>query len=263
MTTQSDAYSDWDAAYVLGALLPGDRRDYERHLAGCEACSRAVAELAGMPGLLAVVPAERALAAEVQQQVGPAANPPRMPDTMLPRLLIAARRERARSRGLLAGALIGVAAIAAAVTLAALGWAGFPGGAPVASPPPASEPATPPAAPPATTLAMSPVVPSPLSAELTLEAQPWGTRIVSRCSYAEADTRDYSKADKESGARAAYALYLTDRHGVTGLIATWLAGPGTTVTPVGTTNLTEADIITLDIRSVTSGQVLLESRLAE
>lgn len=248
MTTLRDAYSEWDAAYVLGALTPEDRRDYERHLVGCEACSRAVAELAGMPGLLAAVPAEQALAEGLPPDRSEAAVASRMPDATVPRLLAAARRERSRARRLLVGALVGVAAIAAAGALAVAGWAGVPGGAPVASPS-ASEPA---ATPPATTLTMSPVVPSPLSAELTLEAEPWGTRIVSRCSYAEA----YEDAS------AGYALYLTDRQGVTSLLATWLADPGTTVTPVGTTSLTEADIATVDIRSVTSGQVLLESRLA-
>ena len=258
MTALSDQYSDWDAAYVLGALAPEDRRDYERHLAECEACSRAVAELAGMPGLLAAVPAEQVLADEGQPPVGQeAGDAPRMPDTTLPRLLAAARRERSRSRGLLVGAIVLVAAVAAAGALVLAGWVGIPGAGPVSSPPSASEPASSPprtpTSPPATTLVMAPVVPSPLSAELTLQAQPWGTRIASRCSYADAYTA--------SGARP-YALYLTDRNGETSLLATWLAGPGTTVTPVGTTSVTEADIATVDIRSVTSGQVLLRSRLA-
>ncbi|GAA2510369.1 anti-sigma factor family protein [Pilimelia columellifera] len=41
-----------DAAYVLGALSPAERTDYERHLAGCVACREGVADLAGLPGLL-------------------------------------------------------------------------------------------------------------------------------------------------------------------------------------------------------------------
>ena len=244
--TRTDAYSDWDAAYVLGGLAPEDRRDYERHLAGCEACSRAVAELAGLPGLLGAVATEQALAVATPKPAGPeAAGAARMPDTTLPRLLVAARRERSRSRGLFAGALVGVAAIAAAGALAVAGWADGAGGTPPASPPSASA---------VTPLVMSAVVPSPLSAELTLEARPWGTRIVSRCSYAE----EY----ETPGARA-YALYLTDREGATSLLATWLAAPGTTVTPVGTTSLRRDEIATVDIRSLTSGQVLLESGLEQ
>ena len=46
-----------DAAYVLGALAPADRLAFERHLAGCAECTRAVRELAGLPGLLGRVDA--------------------------------------------------------------------------------------------------------------------------------------------------------------------------------------------------------------
>ena len=47
-----------DAAYVLGALSPAERLEYERHLPTCASCRRSVAQLAGMPGLLARVPVE-------------------------------------------------------------------------------------------------------------------------------------------------------------------------------------------------------------
>jgi hypothetical protein len=55
-----DKYRQWDAAYVLGALGTDDRREFERHLASCAVCSRAVAELAGMPGLLMKIDANSA-----------------------------------------------------------------------------------------------------------------------------------------------------------------------------------------------------------
>ena len=48
-TPPPDPYREWDAAYVLGALSPRDRRAFEQHLATCAACREAVAELAGMP----------------------------------------------------------------------------------------------------------------------------------------------------------------------------------------------------------------------
>ena len=41
-----------DAAYVLGALSPAERLEFERHLGRCDDCTRAVRELAGLPGLL-------------------------------------------------------------------------------------------------------------------------------------------------------------------------------------------------------------------
>ena len=69
----------WDAAYVLGALSPAERREFEEHLAGCPACQAAVSELAGMPGLLAQVPPEdAALLAAAPPEVDrrrPAAGP--------------------------------------------------------------------------------------------------------------------------------------------------------------------------------------------
>ena len=60
MNALSDRFATWDAAYVLGALSPVERREYEEHLAGCPACQAAVSELAGLPGLLAQVPPEDA-----------------------------------------------------------------------------------------------------------------------------------------------------------------------------------------------------------
>ena len=60
MNGLSDRFATWDAAYVLGALSPAERREYEEHLAGCPACQAAVSELAGLPGLLAQVPPEDA-----------------------------------------------------------------------------------------------------------------------------------------------------------------------------------------------------------
>jgi anti-sigma factor RsiW len=55
-----DPFREWDAAYVLGSLDPADRRAFEDHLRTCAACRAAVAELAGMPGLLRMVPAQEA-----------------------------------------------------------------------------------------------------------------------------------------------------------------------------------------------------------
>lgn len=53
----ADRYSTWDGAYVLGALIDEERREYEAHLAQCPECQAAVAEIAMLPSLLARVPA--------------------------------------------------------------------------------------------------------------------------------------------------------------------------------------------------------------
>ncbi|NIH79939.1 hypothetical protein FHX46_002469 [Amycolatopsis viridis] len=56
--TEPDEFVTYDAAYVLGALSPEDRSAFEEHLRTCDRCSRAVAELAGLPGLLSQVTAD-------------------------------------------------------------------------------------------------------------------------------------------------------------------------------------------------------------
>ena len=35
MNAIPDKFADWDAAYVLGALSPAERREFETHLASC------------------------------------------------------------------------------------------------------------------------------------------------------------------------------------------------------------------------------------
>ena len=47
-----DRYWHWAAVYVLGALDPGERGEYETHLAICAKCSAAVAEFSGLPQML-------------------------------------------------------------------------------------------------------------------------------------------------------------------------------------------------------------------
>src|SRR5690606_21851067 len=69
VAAEHERVADWDAAYVLGALDAEDRRAFERHVAVCDRCREAVADLAGMPGLLALVPAD-----EVPGFVEPAAS---------------------------------------------------------------------------------------------------------------------------------------------------------------------------------------------
>lgn len=48
--------------YVLGAIDPAERELVDAHLATCEACGAELAEFAGLPSLLALVPAGEAIA---------------------------------------------------------------------------------------------------------------------------------------------------------------------------------------------------------
>lgn len=60
--TTDENMSDWDAAYVLGALTPGERLEYEQFIAAEPGRTAAVSELADLPAILDVLPRELALA---------------------------------------------------------------------------------------------------------------------------------------------------------------------------------------------------------
>jgi anti-sigma-K factor RskA len=103
--------------YVLGALEPEEMRDMRRHLESCSACSRELARLGDMPGLLdTVVPAD----------VPPPAPPPRLEEALLDRVARETRsserpRGRARRRRrVLAGGLAAVVATVALVLVLTL-----------------------------------------------------------------------------------------------------------------------------------------------
>jgi anti-sigma factor RsiW len=46
-----------DASYVIGALTPADRREFQRHLAQCARCQASVRQLTQVQRLLAVTDA--------------------------------------------------------------------------------------------------------------------------------------------------------------------------------------------------------------
>src|SRR4029453_17625580 len=105
-----------DAAYVLGALSPAERREFEEHLATCPHCQAAVSELAGMPGLLAQVsPADAAMLSMAcendagPEERAPATDPeaelidPGPPSFLLPKIIKKARSRRRRMVAAVAG----------------------------------------------------------------------------------------------------------------------------------------------------------------
>ena len=76
-------------SYVLGALAPAERSGYEQHVATCAECRNAVAELAGLPGLLGRLDADAAAA------IG---RPEGAPEHLLDAVLTGVRAERTRVR---------------------------------------------------------------------------------------------------------------------------------------------------------------------
>jgi len=220
-------FAEWDSAYVLGALSPAERRDYERHLAECDECRRSIAELAPIPGLLARLTPERAAALLDD----PAASPhgPR------PELLEATRREASRRRLRRTRLRLGMAAAAAAVVLAAV----F---VPLAFVRPAAD---------AQTVAFEAVADVPVTATATLTSVGWGTRIELDCRYGDAGASDVPDEGWP------YALYVVDRDGNRSEVSSWRASPGKTARLAAATAVGLDDIATLEVRALGSGDVLL------
>jgi hypothetical protein len=223
-----DQFRDWDAAYVLGMLSSEDRRDFERHLTTCPACSASVAELAGMPGILATLSREEAVALSAEADAADAQVPPHDPE-LVTRLAVAVGRRRQRVR--LATAVAGVAAAAALVI------GGFTiGSADNSSPNQVAA------------VAMTQVKPGVMSADISVSKKSWGTRFDWSCHYL--NTAIWN------GGSPKYELVATDDGGTETVVATWTAtGPRTTALAAAS-SLPTSSIRSLQIRTVGSTQPL-------
>ncbi|MGY4642485.1 anti-sigma factor family protein [Cellulomonas sp. URHB0016] len=217
-----DVFREWDAAYVLGALSASDRRAYEQHLRACDSCRAGVGDLAGMPALLRTVPAD-----EVRDEVGSA-------DASvvdLHAVAHAVRGQRRRRRVLLVGA--------AAALVVAGGSAGV-----------LLDRAASPAAPPVsavTRLDLEPVGTLDVSADLTLQAKGWGTRIDWSCTYPSGATgRGYGDGDAANG--PVYELVVVDDDGTSTVVATWVAHSTRARGLGASSSITMADIAEVQIR---------------
>ncbi|BDZ45807.1 anti-sigma factor family protein [Naasia aerilata] len=223
----SDPYEDWDASYVLGALSPAERREFESHLRTCERCSSSVAELGAMPALLARVPREEAFALLGSTSRGP--EP--VPDP-LPRLVAAVHASRRRRRLWTSAAVL--AAAAALVAVLALP------GALARSPHALAVPLT----------AVAETI--PLAAEVEVVPESWGTRLDMTCRYRSGTLPDTPPP-------WSYELAVTDRSGARTVVSSWEAGPGQTVHTTGTVDLDADQIASLEVLASASGTVLLSA----
>lgn len=246
-----DQYAEWDAAYVLGALSPSDRRAYERHLAECAACRAAVAELAGMPGLLSTLTAghAEALVAEVPgaglpDDDGPVpydVDPGLAPVVSLTSLAGAARRSRTRRRSLLA------VAASALVVAGAIGGSTLAGSSLFA---PDGVGTTPPSAAVAgaRTIELRPVGDARMRADLVVTPTDWGTSLEWSCDYppepGEQPDPDYTPPEPIK-----YELVLVGQDGARTVAGTW-SWSGGTATDLGASSsvpLTEVNRIEITV----------------
>ena len=248
MNVIPDKFAEWDAAYVLGALSPAERREFEEHLSDCPSCQAAVAELAGIPGLLAQVspgdaamlsmtvdndadrgePSTSSAAEEALIERGP-------PASLLPKMIKAARVRRRKM-------LATVAGIAAAVVLLIGGVAVAAGLLPFRPESPQR-------------VAFSPVVPSAITAVADVIPMEDGTEIKVECVYAEVN-------DPRPGAgHETYSVFVVDRSGNASEIKEWPATPNKQMRPSGTTPLQVSQIADLEIRETDTNEVLLRAPL--
>lgn len=102
-------YATWDGAYVLGALSEAERKEYGAHMAGCEPCRTAVAELNHIPALLSLLDADEVMALDEDLP-----KPPPVRSEVVVSLAAAVSRKRRRSR-----MVATVVSAAAAVVVAA------------------------------------------------------------------------------------------------------------------------------------------------
>jgi hypothetical protein len=225
------AFAHDDAAYVLGALGPAERLDFERHLATCDECARSVRALAGMPGLL-----ERVDASVLEN---PPDDPP-LPSTLMPALNRAVEARRRRRTAVLAG----LAAAAATVAVLGVPLALRGDDAPVSGPgtsAPSSD---------VETLAMAPLGNVPIEATLGLEQVAWGTRMLLTCTY------DAASAGLALPDAMDYLLFVTTDEGRTEQVGSWRSVDGTTMRVPAATSVGRDDIATVEVRTP-EGRVVL------
>ncbi len=228
-----DRYATWDAAYVLGSLPEGERREYEAHLNACERCAAAVAELSGIPALLGTVKP-----AEFDGLDAARAEPPA---ELLDGLLDKVRARRRRSRWMASAALGLAAAVLAIGIVIAVRPDAF--GLQTGTPPVAS----------GQQLEMTKVSATPINATISMTGYGWGTRIDMACTYGDWGRRDAPPQN--------LGMVVVGHDGSRNQVATWLGLSGATALPSATTPMQLDEIAAVQLVSPDSGKVLLERSL--
>jgi hypothetical protein len=220
-----DPYVHFDAAYVLAALEPDEKAEFEAHLLTCDRCRARVDMVRPVAALLADMPEGALLAALDLDDAGPLRDRP--PETLLPGLLRRAKRERQRRR-FVTSSLGLVAAACLAATMIVVSQSNEP-----------SRPAS---------QAMRPLVTSPVQATAAVTGAAWGTRIDLRCTYVSGDSSYW------------YGLVVIDKAGVAHDSGTWRATPGEVTPFTGGTSLTRPQITAIEVTNA-AGTPLLTLQL--
>jgi anti-sigma factor RsiW len=220
----------WDAAYVLGSLSGADRRDFEAHMAECPACRQAVAELSGIPAILSQLARNDVVAINESDH---AAKVPEMSPELLPSLLATVRWRRRRTR-----LMTWTASAAAAVVLTIVVLVGIQGGFPTSAPPQTTVSALP----------MAQVGTTLLASTVSLRGQQWGTYIALKFACLAPPDAHHDTV----------ALVVVGRDGSQTRLATWVAIPGHTATPIGSISTPVNQIAAVQVVLADNGQVMLQ-----
>ena len=225
-----DRYAEWDAAYVLGSLTPDERLEYERHLETCDRCTAAVAELVGLPGLLAKLPADQAV-----EIAAPDGRPDTRPESTLAAVAHRVRHRRRRRRAWVA-VTAGLAVVAAVLGGLAVGSAADrgstvqAGGAPSSSTPPDRSAGD------RYTLTGS----QGLDVDLAVSGEQWGTRFDWGCSYG-------GKRWSADGS-VMYDLVVVRKDGSVQTVASWSAAGAEARGLSASTDVRRDDIAEVQVR---------------
>jgi hypothetical protein len=235
VTDTIDRFRDWDAAYVLGALDSEDRRAFEQHLAKCARCSSAVAEFAGLPGILSKLSSEDAVALLASDDVTVGVDDHLRDGVHTPglvqRLAFAATRRRRRIRFGMLGAAVAVVAL---ITIGGVAFTASQG-------------------PAVATVAMAPIQQHVITASLAVTRKAWGTRFDWSCSY-PADSGIYS-------APVSYDLVVVKKSGAQSVVATWSSNGPHSAGLSASSDIAFGDISSVEIRLTGSSTTLLRENL--
>lgn len=205
-------FAHLDGAYVLGSLVASERTEYERHLTGCDECSRAVRELAGLPGLMSRVSLE---------VLEPSGEREPVPETLLPAVVAEVRRSRRRRLGAVAAVAAAAAVIVVAGVVGVVVTTLDDGDQTPEALPTTSETTAP-------AERMQSLGSGRVSGWVSLTEKPWGTRIDLTCTYRGGTYNGDNSGHGGGGDRrwTSYALFVRTEDGKVEQVGTWRAESG-------------------------------------
>ena len=242
MNEFDDAFKDWDASYVLGALSPDERREYENHLARCTNCTNAIAFFAGIPGILSKVDSQSAIAlvkGAPQNQILNSWNE----SAFMQKLALRADQERRHTR-----ILQSIGVVAASIILITLG---ITAGAVIHSS--SNGNLTESTNSVGKPIPVTNLQPQIVTASFRVTSKPWGTRFDWNCTYPNVVSSIYSSTD--------YNLVVTDTSGQNTVIATWSASGTRAVGLAATSALPESQIKSVEVTIAGSTEPLVRGEI--